>query len=101
MVAEVKSPVLLAVSGYRSMALVTCCTLLLIAGVFLFRISRRFDAGSGRSALLDLPTSLWGVCAFFLVAHFFLPPLQPVWVVVYAVLSGVLSSAIFRMALKR
>lgn len=72
----------------------------LAIGVALFRAAGKIEAGSSPSAILDLATSLFGVCLSGVFLYFCFPYLQVVWFVVCAIVAGVSSSALFRLKLK-
>lgn len=73
---------------------------LLATGVALFRAAGRIEADSSPGALLDLATSLFGVCIVGLLLYLVVQRLQPVWFVSCSIVAGVSSSALFRLRMK-
>jgi len=75
--------------------------LILALGILLFQISGRIRADSGHSAILDLFTSLFGVCILIFFLGMFHQQISLSVFVLLSIACGILSSASFRWRLRR
>jgi hypothetical protein len=80
---------------------ITVGLLILAFGILLFQISGRIRADSGLSAILDLFTSLLGVCTLVFFLGLFRQQIRVSVFVLLSIVCGILSSASFRWRLKR
>ena len=74
---------------------------ILVVGTLLFLISGRIRVDSGLSAILDLFTSLFGVCTLVFFLALFRQQIRGAALIVLSIACGILSSASFRWRLRR